>query len=269
MKKFSSSKLFKTLIVLIVFGFLVFFNPKNFFDPMRGVLSVLVYPFQIFSYSIFYKAGNVRDFFLSIGQLKDENRTMVKENQNLLAENAKLRDMERENIFLREQVGLLPRDKFELEAVSVISQDPQGSGNWIEINKGSSEGISEGMTVIVSQGILIGRIQQVFSGKSKVMLLSNPKSVIGVAVSQSGAKGIAKGEYGLGVIVDSILQADIVNVGDEIVTTGIGGDVPRGLLVGTVQQVRPSNDRLFQQAVISSPINVSKLETVFIVKENK
>ncbi len=269
MKGFSSRKLFRILMVTVIFGLLVFFNPQNFFNPFREVFGKIAYPFQIFSYSVSYKFSETKDFFVSIGQLKDENRRMIRENQDLLSENARLRDMERENVFLREQVGLIPREKFELEATTVISQDMQGSGNWIEINKGSDQGVRENMAVIVSKGILVGKVQQVFSDRSRVMLLSNSKSAIGIVISQSGAKGIVKGEYGLGMIADSILQADSVSVGNEVVTTGSGGDIPRGLLVGTVQQVRPSNDHLFQQAIISAPTDVSKLETVFIIKGNR
>ncbi|HAV11519.1 MAG TPA: rod shape-determining protein MreC [Candidatus Moranbacteria bacterium] len=269
MKKFSSRKLFKTLAVVVIFGLLVFFNPQGFFNPFRAVFSQIAYPFETFSYSVSYKFRDMRDFLVSIGELKDENRRFIGENQALLAENAKLRDMERENAFLREQVGLLPRDKFDLEATFVISGDSQGAGNWLEINKGSDNGVREGMAVVVSKGILIGKVQQVFSNRSRVMLLSNPKSAVGIAVSQSGAKGIVKGEYGLGIVADSILQTDSVSIGNEVVTTGAGSDVPRGLLVGTVQQVRPSSDHLFQQAAISSPVDVSKLEAVFVIKANK
>ncbi len=257
------------LIVIAIFSLLIFLNPKNIFSPFEVFFGKILYPFESFSYSISYKVKDTMDFFVSIGEMKNENKKIIEENKELLAENAKLRDMERENIFLREQIGIIPREKFDLEAVFIISRDPRGSGNWIEINKGSESGIREGMAVIVSNGILIGKIQQVSSNKSTVMLLSNPKSAIGVVVSQSGARGIVKGEYGLGIIADSILQADSVLVGNEVVTSGTGSDIPRGLLVGTVQQVRPSSDHLFQQAIISPPINVSKLETVFIVKGSK
>lgn len=269
MKKFSSRKLFKFLLVVAIFGLLVFINPQGFFNPVVSIFGKIAHPFQETTYSVSYKTNELVDFFVSIGDLKEENKKLRMENLDLTSENAALRDMEKENEFLREQIKLLPREKFELEAAFVISEDPQGSGNWIEIDKGYEDGLREGMAVIVSRGILIGKIQQVFSGKSKVMLLSNPKSAIGIFISQSGAKGIIKGEYGLGLIADSILQTDSVSVGNEVVTTGSGVEIPRGLLIGTVQQTRPSNDHLFQQAIISSPVNVSKLATVFVIKASK
>lgn len=259
----------KVIVMVAIFGLLVFLNPKNFFNPIRFVFAKIAYPFQVASYSVSYKIGGIKDFFVSIGQLNSENGRLMRENLDLISENSRLRDMEKENIFLREQIGLIPREKFNLEAATIISEDPQGFENWIEINKGSNSGIKEGMAVIVSRGVLIGKIQEVFPSFSKVILLSNAKSAVSVVVSQTGAKGVAKGEYGLGMIVDAILQTDAVSVGNEIITSGIASDMPRGLLLGIVQEVRPSEDHLFQQAIVASPVNVSKLDTVFIIKGNK
>jgi rod shape-determining protein MreC len=66
-----------------------------------------------------------------------------------------------------------------------------------------------------------------------------------------------------------ILQTDTIKIGDNIVTSGVGGGIPRGLYVGTVQEVHDSDDHLFQQAVIVSPLQVSKLQIVFIIKKDK
>ena len=90
-----------------------------------------------------------------------------------------------------------------------------------------------------------------------------------MATVQTGAKGVIKGEYGLGLIFDMILQTDSIQSGDEIVTSGIGGQLPRGLLVGTVQNVHASDDHLFQQATVVSPLQISKLQFVFVVVGNK
>jgi rod shape-determining protein MreC len=201
--------------------------------------------------------------------LKKENENLIREKQKLLAENAMLGDVKNENMLLREQLNLIPRGDFNLTAAFVTSQDPNGMGNWLEIDKGSSDGIQMGMPVIVSSGILVGKVQEVSISNAKILLLTNPQSVVNVATLQDGTKGVAKGEYGLGIIFDMILQTDVIHVGSDVVTSGIGGDIPKGLYVGTVQEVHSSDDHLFQQAVISSPIQVSKLQMVFVIKGNK
>ena len=86
---------------------------------------------------------------------------------------------------------------------------------------------------------------------------------------ESGAKGVAKGEYGLGIIFDMVLQTDSINTGDSVITSGIGGEIPRGLYVGTIQEIHQSDDHLFQQAVLTAPIQFSKLQIVFVIKSNR
>lgn len=266
MKKFSSRKLFKVLIVVTIFGLLIFFNPRGFFNPIGIGFRKMTYPFEKISYSISHKVKEWNGFIFSISDMKKENAELLKEKHELLSENARLHDIERENIFLRGQVDILPREKFNLQAAYIISQDPQGLGNSIEINKGKKDGVENGMSVIVSNGIMIGKVDKSFNDKSLITLLTNPKSAVSVIVSQSGAKGLVRGEYGLGIIADSILQTDAVSVGNEIVTSGVGSEVPGGLLVGIVQEIRSSEDHLFRQAVVSSPVNVSNLEIVFVVR---
>lgn len=257
------------MIMAAVFGLLVFLNPSGIMNPFRNILQGVLLPFQKVAYSFSIAAEDVRDFLGSVGQLKHQNEDLLKQNQELLSKVAKLDDLENENATLREQLNLAPRDKFDLVAASVVGQDPNGLGNWLEIDKGSSDGIVEGTPIVVSKGILIGRAQNVSAHFSQVMLLTNPKSVVNVMSAETGAKGVIKGEYGLGILFDMILQTDAVQVTNNVITSGVGGDMPRGLLVGTVQEVHPSDDHLFQQAVVTAPLQISKLDVVFAIKGEK
>lgn len=267
MNKLSYSKLIKFLSALLLFGFLVVLNPYEFFSPFRNAFSFALVPFQKIGYSFSLAAYNVTSFFSSIGQLKYENEKLLQENATLLSENARLKDFENENNILKQQLDLTPRDKYNLTAAYIVAQDPQGLGNWIEIDKGSDEGVSEGMAVIVSKGILVGKIEEVWAKSSKVMLVTNTKTTIN-SMTSMGAKGVVKGEYGLGLILDMVLQTDEIKIGDDVITSGIGSNIPRGFYIGKIQEVHPSNDHLFQQAVVTSPLQISKLEVVFVVKNN-
>lgn len=264
--KFFSGKVFKVFLVLAVFGLLIFFNPSKFFNPVRSVLSGIAAPFQKLAYLFSFKTAQVGDFFSSIHRFKQDNENLIEENRRLLAENAMLKDEKRENFILREQLKLLPRDKFDLETAHVISQDPYGLGNWIEINKGANYGIRQGMPVIISGGLLAGKIGEVYSTTAKIILMTNPNSIINGIVADTEVKGIVRGEYGLGIVFDMVLQTDVIKEGDEIITSGLGENMPRGLFIGNVREVKPSSDRLFQQALISSPIKFSGLQTVSVIK---
>lgn len=264
--KFYSQKIFKVSVIVACLGFLVFLNPYNFFNPFRSLFLRIIYPFQKISYSVSIKTRKAGEIFFNISDLKKNNEELIRQNQELMSENAKLRDMKSENEILREQLELLPRESLQLEAASVVSQDSYGLGNWIEIDKGEKDGLEKDMTVIVSNGLLVGKVQEVYAKNSKVILITNPESVINVVDQETGAKGVVRGEFGLGAVMDMVLQSDSLNKGDQIITSGIGGRIPRGMLVGKVSEISQSSDRLFQKAALISPIKFSKLEFVFVVK---
>ncbi len=269
MQRIALTKLFKVFFLAAIFLLLVFLNPVSLFSPFREIVNAIFLPFQKVFYSVSINVEETRDFLSSIGQLKDENEKLLTDNQILIAENAMLLDVKNENSFLRDQLSLLPRDKYELLASSVISQDPNGMGNWLEIDKGSSDGVVSGMPVIVSKGILVGRIQEVGINSSKIMLLTNSKNTISAMTTENSAKGVVNGGYGLSIILDMVLQTDALAIGDNVVTSGTGGEIPRGLYIGSLREIHPSSDHLFQQAVIESPLMISKLQTVFIIKSSK
>lgn len=269
MQAFFKKKLFKVVVIGVLLLVVIAAQPDGFFSPGRSFFMTILSPFQKVSHSIALGFDNAREFVGSIGNLKRENEQLIKEKQLLLSENSMLQSVSDENVVLRQQLDLLPRDRFDLISSFVVSQDPNGMGNWLEIDKGSGSGVSKGDSVIVSKGILVGRVQEVNASTAKVVLLTNPESTVNVATLKNNTKGVAKGEYGLGIIFDMILQTDAINVGDDVVTSGIGGEIPRGLYVGKVQEIHPSDDHLFQQAVITSPVEASKLQMLFVIKDVK
>jgi rod shape-determining protein MreC len=265
-KNILSGKIFKVVIVVAILGLLIFLNPKNIFSPLRSLLLGALSPVQKISYSFSSRLANMTGVFSNIGNLKKENEELLRQNQQLLAENASLKDLENENNLLREQLKLLPRNQFNLEASTVIGQDLRGLGNWIEIDKGERNGIKKGMPVIVSNGILVGKVDEVFSNISKIILISNPQSNINAVDENTGAKGIIKGEFGLGTVLDMVLETDSLNKGDQIITSGIGENMPRGLLIGKANEISQSQDRLFQKAIVTSATKFSSLQFVFVIK---
>ena len=254
-------------MIVAVSGLLVFLNPHQIFNPVHRVLTVVVYPFQKFFFQISSSVSGAKDFVVSIGSLKKENADLFEENQKLSAKNALLGSAEEENKTLREQLKLLPREKFNLEGAFVVSRDPHGLGSWIDIDKGENFGLQTGMPVIVSNGILIGKIGEVYSGSAQVILVSNPQSLVNAMDLQTGAKGIVQGEYQLGSVLGMVLQADTLNAGDDIVTSSASENLPKGLLIGKVEKVGLSGDGLFQQATLVLPVQFFRLQTVFVVKK--
>ncbi len=208
-------------------------------------------------------------FFASIGDLKEENKKLIEGNKKLFSQNIELEDLRKENEDLRRQLDLSPREEFDLVAAFVIAQDWQGRTNLMVINKGEKNGIKKGMPVIVYDKNLLGKVSEVFGNSSVVRLHSDPQSFINVEVMENGAKGILRGDFGLGTIMDMIGQNYEIKAGYRVITSGLGDESPRGLFVGTIKEVRDSPDRLFKQALISPPFDAMDIRSVFVIKAKK
>lgn len=268
-KKYLTSKIIKLTAALLVCLLLLFFNPKGVFNPVKNLFWTISYPFQKTFYILSDKSKNTYDFLSSISKLKQENEKLWKDNNLLTSEVASLKTEEKENETLRNQLNLIPRDKFNMEASMVIGQDPQKLGSWLMIDKGSLQGIKPDMPVIVSNSILVGKIEEVYPESSKVALLTSSSSSINALDLETSSKGIVIGEYGLGIILDMVEQTDVINDGDTMVTSGLGSNTPKGLLIGRIEEIKNSEDKLFQQALIMPPIKYSNLDTVFVIKNVK
>lgn len=263
---FFSSKSIKFLAVLAVLIGLVFLNPRNIFRPVRLVFLEAAYPFQKFFYLTSEKTSNVLSLFSSITELKSNNEKLLQENGTLSAKVAQLEGEKKENEDLRKQLQLAPVKDYDLQAMDVIAQNASGSGSWIMADRGSRDGIRVDMPVIVYDGILVGKVSEVYGNSCKIELLNDSASSVNVYDLSTGAKGILTGEYGLGLTMAMVEQTEVLNEGDDIVTSGLGGGVPKGFLVGRVAQVKNTSDKLFQQALVIPKVKYSDLNTVFVVK---
>lgn len=264
---FFSPKNVKYLATIALLVVVIFVSLRMGDNPVKGFIlgasSPFLKTFRIFSGG----AWGFFDFLGSIGDIKSENEKLLGENQKLLAENNRLKDAEKENQDLRKQLELAPRSEFDLEASFVIAQDPQGLGNYFIIDKGENAGIKSGMPVIISNGLMVGRVTELYPNTAKITLVTDPSSAINAEAQASGARGIVKGEYGLGLEMDMISQADVLSEGDTVITSGLGGNIPRGFTIGKIGKIGQSPDKLFQKASVIPAVDISKLRIVFVVKK--
>lgn len=267
-QRFTQTKLFRAVLVLIPLAACLIFQPRFILDPIRVAIATVTWPVQgVFSTAAFEFRDTLR-FFTSIGDLKQENAVLIQENIRLMAESVKWQSVSQENDELRQELGLLPREAYRLKAAEVIGRDAAGLGSWLTIDQGSTQGIEVGMPVIVYGGVLIGRVTDVFLNSARVMLLSHPESAVSGVTLEGGSQGIVKGEYGLGLLFDMVLQDATLQPAHRVVTSGLGGELPKNLLIGTLQETRPSPDRLYKQAAVMSPVSFDVLRYVFVIQDS-
>ncbi len=207
----------------------------------------------------------------------------AKNYQVLLEENAKLREqlaasstlearlteLRKENYRLREMLEFKASTDYGLVTAEVIARDSRNWFKTVTINKGSIHGIEKNMAVVTSEG-LVGNVLAVSPIASQVMLLTDGRRAVGALVQRSrepGEVGIvenAPGEPGFLRMLNLPREANI-QPGDTVISSGLGGIFPKGLVIGYVLETGDDEDGIQKYALIRPAANFNRLEEVFVV----
>lgn len=149
-------------------------------------------------------------------------------------------------------------------AAEVIGRDPNPFMRYVIINRGSDDGLRRGMPVVTNQG-LVGRITAVTAGASRVQLITDPASSINVRIDPSQASAVLLGSVTGELSLDMIAQAESVQAGDLVLTSGLGGNYPADIIIGQVIGVRRRETDLFQKATLQPVVDFNQLEIVLVI----
>jgi rod shape-determining protein MreC len=152
----------------------------------------------------------------------------------------------------------------EVVAAEVIAYDESSFIRSMVINRGSRDGIAEGMPVVTNQG-LVGRITDVIANASRVMLVTDPNSAISARLQTSRAQGSVVGQLTGNLRMIMIPLEAEVQEGDLVITSGLGGNFPADLVIGQVTSTRQFEFELNQTAEVRSLIDFDSLEIVLVV----
>jgi rod shape-determining protein MreC len=149
-------------------------------------------------------------------------------------------------------------------AATIIGEDVTPWFRTVIIDRGALDGIREGMPVVAAPGV-VGRVIRVASSSSRLLLLTDHASAIAGTVQRSRARGVVKGKSRGLCTLEFAERGEDVQVGDVIVTSGIGGVFPKGLPVGEVTTVKKGEYGIFQTVVLRPFVSTSRLEEVLVL----
>jgi rod shape-determining protein MreC len=201
--------------------------------------------------------------------LQDENQRMAAEMSRLMGEVRELKTLDSENARLREQLDFARRSDRALLPCEVIARNREGWWQSVRVDKGSGQGVARGMAVVSVEG-LVGRTVEVSEHTCDVLLISDPACKVAAQVARTGSFGIVAGRgpswKGQAICrMEFINKNDEIRAGDEVVTSGLGGVYPRGLLVGYVDRVVLDASGLYQYADVVAKADIGKFEYAFVV----
>jgi rod shape-determining protein MreC len=255
------------LVLLLLLGLgLGLVNYFGLDKSIKNAFFLVSQPVQKFLWS---KSLALNDFFETIGKT-DDRKKMESKILELQTRLAKLEGLEKENQNLRKALGLGLEKEFWLLLAETLAKDPLA--DTLLINKGSNDGVKTGMPVITPEKALVGRIEETFPDFSRVMLVSNRQSSFDAEFLNTEGKnviGIIKGEGALKAVFTLIPQDSQVSAGDQVTTISLGNVFPKGLLVGEISFLEPSDVKPFQSAQLKLAFSLGSIDQLFIVTGTK
>jgi cell shape-determining protein MreC len=236
------------LLVSDTLGLLEFVKP--------GLYS-LVTPIKTPLFFVITRIAQVPNIILLYPKLSDiekENRHVKQTNEEQRLE---ITQLKRENELLRNQLESPLSPTFTYTPAKI-----SGMTRYMELLVGTDQGVLKGMPVVLGT-TLVGVVKQTVSGRTNVMLLTDPDLSVAVKTTR-GTWGMTKGWYGKEVTVEKVLQKDPLFIGDTVVTRG-GDGIPPNLSIGVISSVAKEDVAVYKEGKMSLTVNPQVETTLFVV----
>ncbi|MBQ4333231.1 MAG: rod shape-determining protein MreC [Clostridia bacterium] len=274
MKKFLKSVLTRSLgvVALVLVGVMIYSATSGGFATIPETLTgLIVTPIQTLATSI---SNGVSGFFGDLtggDELRQQLEQLQKENAELRQQLVDYDELKQTNDWYSEILGLHEENpEYTFAAGRVIARDPADFYGNFTISAGSHSDISVNDPVVSTDGSLVGVVEEVGLTYSKVRTILDPSTKVAAQISRTGDTA-----YTAGSTVEMARQNSLrlttlerssgASAGDYVVTSGIGGVYPSGLLIGSVQQIRSATDGMTLDADIDLFADIYNLKQVMVI----
>lgn len=260
----ASSPLRLLVYLALAIALIVLDNQGNWLSRLRAQASVVVQPIWALAGLPGRLGASVRDNAASHGQLVAENREL---RNQLLVANARLTRLQTavlDNAQLREMLNVAERSGLDVQLAPILDIDLDPVKQRLVLDSGSADGVRIGQAVIDAGG-LMGQVIAVTRSHSTVLLLTDPDHAVPVNVARNGVRLIAYGRGDRLELRDIPLSAG-VEVGDEIVTSGLGGRFPAGFPVGKILTLRPDDTHAFLVGELEPAAKLDRGRNVLLLR---
>ena len=271
MRDFFRGKFFAAIVIIL--AFLLGFVVNAVFDggttAPENILGTVFTPVK----SVATHIGNsVEKFFRTFAdydKLKSENETLKAENDDLTVRLEKSYHLETENERLRNLLSLTEKlPEYNKTEATVVSVSDDKVSSVFTINKGSLSGIKEKDVVIAAEG-LVGYVRNVGVNWATVVTILDPQVAVGAFLPRTELVAMTEGHRELkgdGLCRLSYLEnTSLINRGDTVVTSGLGGLYPEGIMIGKITEITVSDNGLSQYGIITPSVDFSSLRYVYVL----
>ena len=242
-------------------------------SPLANAANVIASPFRSAYTSIADWFNDKQNYYRDTTALEEENAALKR---RLAEMEAAIRQAEKdsaENERLKQLLGLQsqrPDLTGDLQAAMITEHTVTNWTSSLTIDKGTSHGLEVNDCVISETGALVGLISEAGTNWATVLTLVDTDTSLGAQVFRTGDLGLAQGDFSLmgkNRLRLEYLPADCTLLGgDLIVTSGLGGFYPAGLVIGSVTEVQVDDSGATSYAVLAPAVEFRQLSEVFIIR---
>ena len=255
----------QTIAIVILSLGLLLMALGGYLNPVMNSVLEPFYGVQGWFYSRFQTISDFLNAPSDLARLRLENSQLREENSDLQTQIIALQQQVSEVELLSALLDFArARPENSYQAAAIISRDPSPFLHYVIINRGSDDGIRRGMPIVAQQG-LVGRVSSVTATAARVELISDPGASVSVQLQPSEVDGVLSGSITGDLAIDLLPQDAVLQAGDLVLTSGIGGNYPANILIGQVNTVRQAATALFQTASVQPVVDFSRLEVVLII----
>ena len=239
---------------------------------LQNAGGVIASPFRAVGSAVSGWFSSISQRFEDVEALQQENAELKKENAELQRQLDQAKIDSEENQRLRDLNGLRQqRRDFTFEAARVIERSTSNWSRTLTLNKGTGLGVAIGDCVVDQYGYLVGVVTEAGANWCTVTTILDTDSQLGALVFRTGEVTVAMGDLALmgqGKLKLSYLEGEssLIN-GDMIVTSGLGGYYPSGLVIGSVEEIKTDDNGLTRYATIIPKTDITQLVEVFVITD--
>ena len=260
-------KRFLMTAVFLLAAFLTYalnLRDKENANPLERAVMNVTKPLAGSAAAVSGTAGDIWSNYIDLLEVRQENIELRKSvkllNERMVANNEAIVA----NARLKALLELKGAVAMPTIAVSVIGEDSSAWFKTLVVDRGSADGVLEGMPVVAAGGA-VGRLVKVAPHSSRVLLLTDHASAIAAVVQRSRARGVVRGAGGGRCSLEFTVKDEDVKVGDTVISSGIGGVFPKGLPIGEVTMVKKGEYGVFQTIEVRPAVNIGKLEEMLVL----
>ena len=233
---------------------------------MDALAMELCSPFQRVSTAVIQTIQHTYQQYFFLVHLQRENEMLRQRIAELQKENTQKEVVLLANERFRKLLQFREEISAPTVAAEVIGQDPSSWFKSVTINRGERDGVGKGMAVISPEGV-VGQVLKAAPHYATVLLVTDYNSAIDSIVQKTRARAIVEGKGENRCQMKYLLRTEEVNVGDVVLTSGLSGNFPKGLLIGEIRRVEKKGHGIFQYAEMVPSVDLTRLEEVLVITD--